>query len=227
MGETTCTDGKALAGASYVAAAPNGIHVYSSAGLGGPGSSQAVAAFARQLPPVCQPGSQTVGPGSTTLNLSCSDPNGDSLARSVTDPPHGTLGTIDESAGTVGFTPDPGYSGADSFLLSATDDSETGPAASFDLTVDQDAPETAITKGPKKRTEKPKAKVKFTADDPGATFECRLAKSKKVESKEFQPCTSPFKQKAKPGKNTVEVRATDQLGNVEDDPAQRKFKLID
>jgi subtilisin-like proprotein convertase family protein len=87
-------------------------------------------------------------------------------------------------------------------------------------TTDVTAPETTITKKPKtgfKRT----AKIKFTSNEPGSTFEC------KVDSKKFKPCTSPLKLKhLKFGKHKFQVRAIDAAGNVDGSPARAKWTVI-
>jgi hypothetical protein len=70
-------------------------------------------------------------------------------------------------------------------------------------------PSVKIDKGPKKKTTKPKAKFKFSSDDPNATFECS------VDGKRFKACDSPTKvKKLKPGKHSFSVRATDGNDNT-------------
>jgi hypothetical protein len=94
---------------------------------------------------------------------------------------------------------------------------------------DVDPPETTITKGAKDKTSKPKAKFKFTSDEPGSTFECSL-KGKGLDPliKQFNACASPRKyKKLDPGKYTFKVRATDLAGNVDPTPAKDKFKVVD
>jgi hypothetical protein len=95
--------------------------------------------------------------------------------------------------------------------------------ASRTFTVDATAPDSAIDKGPKKRvkTKKKKAKAKFlfSADEQGASLECSL------DGESFESCTSPLKLKVKKGKHSFEVRATDQAGNVDTTPAERKWKV--
>ncbi len=95
--------------------------------------------------------------------------------------------------------------------------------ASRSFTVDTSAPETQITKGPKRKvkTRKKKAKVEleFAADEPGTTFECAL------DGDSFASCSSPFTTKVKKGKHSFQVRGTDQLGNAEQTPATRTWKV--
>ena len=87
---------------------------------------------------------------------------------------------------------------------------------------DANPPETTITKGPKQKTEKTKAKFKFDSNESGSSFECKLDK------KSFKPCQSPRKYKnLDPGKHKFQVRATDQAGNTDASPAKYKFKVLD
>jgi hypothetical protein len=69
------------------------------------------------------------------------------------------------------------------------------------------SPIVTIDKGPRKQSNKTKAKFKFSADEP-ATFECSL------DGEDFAVCTSPYATpKLKPRRHTFEVRATDATGN--------------
>lgn len=87
-------------------------------------------------------------------------------------------------------------------------------------TGDTDPPETRIDKGPKKASSKRKAKFSFSADESGATFECRL------DNKAAKPCSSPLKVKRlKRGKHKLAVTATDAAGNSDPTPAVHKFKV--
>jgi hypothetical protein len=85
---------------------------------------------------------------------------------------------------------------------------------------DTTPPDTAITKGPKKKTHSKKAKVVFSSE-PGATFTCKLDK------KSAKPCTSPFKAKRlKPGKHKLTVTAVDAAGNADPSPATYRWKVL-
>ena len=72
-----------------------------------------------------------------TISLSCSDANGNPLTRQIGDQPdHGTRPlTVDQTAGTVSYNPDAGYSGADSFTFTANDGAATSAAATVRITV--------------------------------------------------------------------------------------------
>jgi hypothetical protein len=89
------------------------------------------------------------------------------------------------------------------------DPARQGPCA------DTDSPETKIKKHPKKRSSSRKAKFRFSADEPGSTFECKLDK------RPFKPCRSPFKRTVAPGRHKFRVRAIDPAGNR--DPSVAKF----
>jgi hypothetical protein len=81
------------------------------------------------------------------------------------------------------------------------------------------APDTTVTKAPKKKSTKRKSTIKFTSTVAGSTFTC------KVDKKPAAPCTSPFKKKYKYGKHTVVVTATSPFGIVDPTPATVKFKV--
>ena len=76
------------------------------------------------------------------------------------------------------------------------------------------APDTKVTKKPKKRSAARKAKIKFSSTIAGSTFTCA------VDGKAAKPCTSPFKKKFKVGKHTVVITATSAVGIV--DPTRRR-----
>ncbi len=86
---------------------------------------------------------------------------------------------------------------------------------------DTTPPETKITKKPKKRIEKRKAKVRFRSSEPGSSFECKL------DRKRFKPCDSPRKLKRlKRRKHRFKVRAIDVAGNVDPTPAKARFRVL-
>jgi hypothetical protein len=89
---------------------------------------------------------------------------------------------------------------------------------------DKTPPKTTITRAPKQKvkTKKSKASVtfEFESDEKKSTFECRLDKDP------FKPCESPLKLKAKLGKHTFDVRASDVAENTDDSPATAAFKVV-
>ena len=91
---------------------------------------------------------------------------------------------------------------------------------------DTDPPETEITKAPKNRTEKTKAKYKFSSDEPGSSFECAF--DKQVKKNQFSDCDSPQKYKRlDDGKHKFQVRAIDPAGNLDPTPDGDKFRVLD
>jgi DNA-binding beta-propeller fold protein YncE len=140
-GDSGCgSTGPGLFGAAGLAVSPdaNGLNIYAGAfGDGSTGARAALAEFSRELPPACSDADASVpNSGSVTVPLTCSDPNGDTLSRSITSgPAHGTLGSVDRAAGTATYSPAPGYSGPDSFAFAASDGSLPSPPATVRLTV--------------------------------------------------------------------------------------------
>ena len=94
---------------------------------------------------------------------------------------------------------------------------------------DTDPPETEITKTPPNKNQRPKAKYKFTSDEPGSAFECSLrGKGLDQAVRQFGDCDSPRKYKRlDEGKFKFKVRAIDAAGNVDPSAAKDRFKVVD
>ena len=80
------------------------------------------------------------------------------------------------------------------------------------------APDTTVTKKPKKRSTSRKAKIRFTSVT-AATFTCA------VDGKAAVPCASPFKKRYKYGKHVVLIFATSTFGIADPTPAKVKFRI--
>jgi hypothetical protein len=81
-------------------------------------------------------------------------------------------------------------------------------------------PNTKILKGPKAKTLDATVKFKFSSNEKGSKFECKLDRQK------FKPCKSPKTyKKLKPGKHVFKVRAV-KGKDVDPTPAKRKFKIL-
>jgi len=81
-------------------------------------------------------------------------------------------------------------------------------------------PQTTIDKAPKRKSKSHKAIFRFSSNEPGSTFRCKLDKGK------FAPCTSPKKYtKLRVGKHTFRVFAIDPAGNPDASPATRSFRI--
>lgn len=85
--------------------------------------------------------------------------------------------------------------------------------------VDTTAPETDIVRGPRPRTRKKRAKFRFEADEPGATFECKLDRGA------YRSCTSPvrFRNVAR-GRHRFFVKAIDAVGNEDSTPSRYRWR---
>jgi hypothetical protein len=96
-----------------------------------------IAVFKRDYYPVCASRAVTVPRNTaTSIPLTCSDRNGDAIVRSIAEAPRaGTLGSIDQTAGTVFYNPFNRYSGQDRFTFRATAAGLAGAPASIAITV--------------------------------------------------------------------------------------------
>jgi hypothetical protein len=85
---------------------------------------------------------------------------------------------------------------------------------------DTKSPDTKLLKAPPARVKATTVKFKFSSNEAGSSFECKLDK------KPFKPCRSPKQYKGlKPGKHVFKVRAIDPAGNVDLSPATKKFEV--
>jgi len=143
------------------------------------------------------------------------------------------LCSIDTGTASFGGCSGPGDSdtpssplagGAHVFRAQGTDAAGNSAVATRAFTVQLPppaAPETAITKGPKKKTTKRRPKFKFSSTQGGSTFQC------KVDKGQFAACASPFTPpKLRLGKHVLKVRAIGPTGVADPAPAVRKFKVV-
>ena len=134
-----CTDitstSSALEDLQAVAVSPSETKVYLASGSGA-----AMVSFERQLAPGCNNGSaHAAAPADVTIPLICSDPNGDAVTRSIVSPPaHGTLGPLNQTTGTVTYSPAPGYDGPDSFTFQANAAGDPSNVATETISVARD-----------------------------------------------------------------------------------------
>jgi hypothetical protein len=114
--------------------------------------------------------------------------------------------------------------GSHTFLVRATDavgnPVDLSPASATWTINDTRAPQTKITKRPDNKTKKKNARHKFTADEVGATFECRYNRNK------WKTCESPRKKKVDPGKHRFKVRAVDVGENTDSKPAKDTWRFM-
>jgi hypothetical protein len=88
--------------------------------------------------------------------------------------------------------------------------------------IDNDPPQTKITKGPSGKVASDTVKFRFKSDEPRSTFKC------KAPGKPFRRCRSPKKLKnLDDGRQKFKVFAIDGAGNADPTAAKRKFKVVD
>jgi hypothetical protein len=112
--------------------------------------------------------------------------------------------------------------GAHTVEVQATDGAgNTDPTpAGVSWKVDTTAPETVIDSGPAGVVASADGTIVFSADDPGASFECRLLGYPVVDSTPWTGCSSPASYTGLvDGPHTFEARALDGLGNADTTPA--------
>jgi hypothetical protein len=80
-------------------------------------------------------------------------------------------------------------------------------------------PNALIGHGPARTTKQLLAKFRFSSDEPGSQFECKLDRAR------FNHCTNPFAHRVKPGKHRFEVRAIDAAGNIDQTPAKYVWRV--
>jgi len=112
--------------------------------------------------------------------------------------------------------------GQHTFAVRATDQAgNTGAAATSTWTIDTVAPQTQIDDRPPATTEATTATFTFSADEPGATFECSL------DGEAFAGCTSPREyRELAPGSHEFHVRARDRAGNGDESPASHRWTIV-
>jgi len=115
--------------------------------------------------------------------------------------------------------------GPHDFEVRATDNAgNTGPATTFSWSVDTTAPITTINAKPANSAASAAASFIFSADDSGgsgvAGFECKL------DAAAFDACDSPQAYKSlADGSHKFSVRAIDEAGNVEAEPASYAWSI--
>lgn len=109
--------------------------------------------------------------------------------------------------------------GSHTLVIEHKDDVDQTGTASSTFSVDSTAPQTTITKKPKRKSTKRSVTFAFTASEPGSTFKCKIDKAP------LRACKAKFSKKFKPGKHKITVFATDQLGNQDATPATYSFTI--
>jgi hypothetical protein len=83
------------------------------------------------------------------------------------------------------------------------------------------APQTFLRHKPPKRTHDRTPTFRFAADEPGASFQCKL------DRKPFRSCRSPYTTKRLTiGSHVFKVRARDDSGKLDPTPASYRFRVL-
>ena len=83
------------------------------------------------------------------------------------------------------------------------------------------APQTTLRSKPGKKTRDRTPTLRFAANEPGSTFQCKL------DGRPFRSCRSPFTTKQLAlGRHTFKVRARDDSGKLDPSPASYVFKVL-
>ena len=119
--------------------------------------------------------------------------------------------TIERGCSTLLDTPDDTDDSAADFaqLITPT------PRANGTTPIEHVCPNTTITKHPKKKTTKRRAKFKFKATPASDDFTCKL------DSAPFKDCDSPFTKRVKRGKHSFKVKA-----EGDNSPASYRWKVV-
>ena len=90
-------------------------------------------------------------------------------------------------------------------------------------TVDRTPPNTTINTGPSGTTNDASPSFTFSSSEPNSSFECRLDSN---QESDFHSCSSPKSYSSlADGDHTLDVRATDAVGNTDQTPASRSFTV--
>ncbi len=81
------------------------------------------------------------------------------------------------------------------------------------------APQTKISRHPRRRTALRSARFSFSSDQAGSSFRCKLDKGK------FKTCRSPFKHVVRSGPHSFMVRAVNSAGTVDPTPAKYRWRV--
>lgn len=92
--------------------------------------------------------------------------------------------------------------------------------AGYSWTIDLTKPNTTIKSGPKATTSSTTAKFKFSSNEAGSTFKCKL------DAKPWAACgASKTFSNLKKGRHTLKVKAVDKAGNEDPSPASKGWRV--
>lgn len=153
------------------------------------------------------------------VHFNASDPDSDPLTYAIADQPSGgTLGAIDQGAGTVQYTANADFAGIDTFTYTASDGTAVSEPAVATVTV---RPDTVIDTGPTGLTNDRTPTFTFSSPQSDMVFQCR------VNGDNWSSCASPWNAPTlADGQHTVHVRARAGTGGPFDaSPATATFRV--
>jgi hypothetical protein len=110
--------------------------------------------------------------------------------------------------------------GPHTFAVRASQLGSTGPATTYDWTVDTVVPDTTVASGPPVEATTGSASFMFTSSEAGSTFVCSL------DASGFAPCTSPKTYDGLgDGNHAFRVQAVDPAGNADPTPASYTWRI--
>ena len=110
--------------------------------------------------------------------------------------------------------------GPHTFAVRASQLGNTGPATTYDWTVDTVAPDTSVASGPPAEATTGSASFTFTSSEAGSTFVCSL------DASGFAPCASPKTYDGLgDGNHAFRVQAVDLAGNADPTPASYAWRI--
>jgi len=125
------------------------------------------------------------------------------------EPPDGTSELAFVTTTAEPEVPDNGGAGGGGSVLPQSPVSDTTP------------PQTVILTKPPRKSPSRTAKFKFTSNEPGSSFECKL------DRRPRRPCRSPMTlTRLRPGKHVFRVWATNASGNKDESPAKTVFRVL-
>jgi subtilisin-like proprotein convertase family protein len=171
-------------------------------------------------------GAAELGPGTVTVTTAPDTAASEGDFKPLSTTVEFAAGQTEKSV-AVETLPDSVAEGDETFSLvigKASGDAAAAAPVSASVTIrdaaDVSAPETTIDKAPTRRTQRATARLRFSASEPGSSFECR------IDRRKFKPCSSPRRLKRlAEGKHRFAVQAVDPAGNVDPTPAKRRWRV--
>lgn len=137
---------------------------------------------------------------------------------------HCTLSAAGEGKASCNVTYAPGVPGIHTIIATYAGDAGhdlSRGLAQLQVSADdaRAAPSTRLTKKPKAKSSVRVAVFRFSSDQTGVHFQCKLDRGP------FKACHSPLKRRVKPGRHSFKVRAVSSAGAVDPTPASVRWQV--